>query len=138
MPRCSAITREARNELLVARRLALAVEAVVNDRPTGSPAIAMFQAVCTHVLRNEFELLLRGLVATRKITRKGDIYFPRETAQLPGQRWNACCSGSRRQSAFTRTKPPGTATRPPRSTGYTVRCAIRAREALRGDDAMPD
>jgi hypothetical protein len=81
MPRCSAITREARNELLVARRLALAVEAVVNDRPTGSPAIAMFQAVCTHVPRNEFELLLRGLVATRKITRKGDIYFPRETAQ---------------------------------------------------------
>jgi hypothetical protein len=76
MPRCSAITREARNELLVARRLALAVEAVVNDRPTGSPAIAMFQAVCTHVSRNEFELLLR-----RKITRKGDIYFPRETAQ---------------------------------------------------------
>ena len=41
----------------------------------------MFQAVCTHVSRDEFELLLRGLVATRKITRKGDIYFPRETAR---------------------------------------------------------
>ena len=54
MPRCSAITREARNELLVARRLALAVEAVVNDRPTGSPATAMFQAVCTHVSRDAF------------------------------------------------------------------------------------
>jgi hypothetical protein len=57
MPRCSAITREARNELLVARRLALAVEAVVNDRPTGSPAIAMFQAVCTHVSRKRVRVV---------------------------------------------------------------------------------
>jgi len=70
------MTREDRNALITAHRLALAVTAVVNETPTGAAGGVLYAALMAYISVDQFEAMMRGLVAAERISRRGDRYFP--------------------------------------------------------------
>jgi hypothetical protein len=74
------MSREDRNALLTAKRICDAVIAVVNDTPTGAPGGVMYAALMTESQGRftlaQFEAMMRLLVETGRVTRRGELYFP--------------------------------------------------------------
>jgi hypothetical protein len=70
------MTREDRNALITARRVALAVTAVVNETPTGAPCGTLYAALMAYLTVDQFEAMMRALVAAERISHRGDRYFP--------------------------------------------------------------
>jgi hypothetical protein len=70
------MTREDRNALITAQRVALAVTSVVNDTPTGAPSGTLYAALMAYLSVDQFEAMMRALVAAERISRRGDRYFP--------------------------------------------------------------
>jgi hypothetical protein len=70
------MTREDRNALITARRVALAVTMVVNETPTGAPGGTLYAALLAYLTVDQFEAMMRPLVAAERISRRGDVYFP--------------------------------------------------------------
>jgi hypothetical protein len=67
---------EERVALVTYRRIAAAVEAVINDTPTGAPAGVMYGAICTMIAVSDFQRMLALLVETGRVYRKGNTYYP--------------------------------------------------------------
>jgi uncharacterized membrane protein YozB (DUF420 family) len=70
------MSREDRNALLTAKRVCDAVIAVVNLMPTGAPAEPMYAALMPYLSLAQFESMMRLLVETGRVTKRGDLYFP--------------------------------------------------------------
>jgi hypothetical protein len=70
------MSREQRNALINARRVAEAVIAVVNDTPGGAPGELLYAPLASYLSREDFEMMMRALVAAKRITRKGERYYP--------------------------------------------------------------
>lgn len=70
------MTREQRNALLTGMRVAEAVTAVVNQTAAGAPGELLYAAVREHLDRADFERIMRALVEARRVTKRGDRYFP--------------------------------------------------------------
>ena len=70
------MTLEDRCALITARRVALAVTMVVNETPTGAPSGALYAALMAYLSVDQFEAMMRALVAAERISRRGDVYFP--------------------------------------------------------------
>jgi hypothetical protein len=68
--------RPERDALLVLRRIADAITAVVNEMPDGAPAGPMYAAVMQHLSLDQFEAIMRVLVEAGRITKRGDCYYP--------------------------------------------------------------
>jgi hypothetical protein len=74
------LTREQRNELLTARRLAEAIEVVVNEMPQGAPAGPMYAALMPWVSLEQFQMCLNVLVQAGRIRRRRNVYYPARRA----------------------------------------------------------
>ena len=70
------MTRDQRDALLTARRIAEAVIEVVNETPQGAPGGLLYAALMNHMTLDQFESLMRLLVETGKVVKRGDLYFP--------------------------------------------------------------
>jgi hypothetical protein len=70
------MTREDRNALITAQRVALAVTAVVNETPTGAPSGKLYPPLMAYLSVDQFEAMMRGLVAAERISSRGDRYYP--------------------------------------------------------------
>jgi hypothetical protein len=70
------MSREDRNALLTAKRVCDAVIATVNETPDGAPAGPMYAALMPYLSLAQFDAMMRLLVETGRITRRGDLYFP--------------------------------------------------------------
>jgi hypothetical protein len=70
------MSREDRNALLTAKRVCDAVIAVVNETPAGAPGGVMYAALMAHITLAQFEAMMRLLVETGRVTKRGDLYFP--------------------------------------------------------------
>ena len=70
------MSREDRNKLILAKRVCDAVIATVNEMPTGAPGGPMYAALMAHISLDQFEMMMRLLVETKRVTKRGDLYFP--------------------------------------------------------------
>jgi hypothetical protein len=70
------MSREDRNALLTAKRVCDAVIATVNESPQGAPGGVMYAALMPYLSLAQFEAMMRLLVETGRVTRRGDLYFP--------------------------------------------------------------
>jgi hypothetical protein len=70
------MSREDRNALLTAKRVCDAVIATVNDTPTGAPGGLMYAALMPYLSLAQFEAMMRLLVETGRVIRRGELYFP--------------------------------------------------------------
>jgi hypothetical protein len=68
------MTPEERVALLTYRRIAQAIEQVINETPSGAPAGVMYGAVCCLISLNDFQQMLRLLVEAGRVRRgKGHV-----------------------------------------------------------------
>jgi len=74
-------TREQRGALLVLRRVAEAITAVVAECPTGAPGGHLYAALMQHITLDQFQSLMSVLVEAGRITKRGDRYYPTEEAR---------------------------------------------------------
>ena len=72
----SRMSREDRDALITAQRVAVAVTAVVNETPAGAPSGKLYAPLMAYLSIDQFEAMMRGLVAAERISRRGDRYFP--------------------------------------------------------------
>jgi hypothetical protein len=70
------MTREDRNALITAQRIAQAVTAVVNETPAGATGSVLYTALMAYINVDQFETMMRAPVAAERIARRGDRYFP--------------------------------------------------------------
>jgi hypothetical protein len=68
--------REQHDALLVLRRIADAIIAVVNETPHGAPGGVMYAAVMEYMSITQFQTMMRVLVEAGRITKRGNLYFP--------------------------------------------------------------
>jgi hypothetical protein len=62
--------------VIAAKQICAAVIATVNETPTSAPGVAMYAALMQWISHDQFEAMMRALVAAKRITRQGDLYFP--------------------------------------------------------------
>ena len=74
-------TREQRDALLVLRRIADAVTAVVAETPHGAPSGHLYAVLMQHLTLDQFQSLMSVLVEAGRITKRGDRYYPTEEAR---------------------------------------------------------
>ncbi len=70
------MTREDRYALIIVKRIAEAVTAVVNETPAGATGSVLYTALMAYISVDQFETMMRALVAAERIARRGDRYFP--------------------------------------------------------------
>jgi hypothetical protein len=70
------MSRDERNALLTAARIAEAVTEVVNETPEGAPSGLIYASLMNLIRLEEYETTMRLLVLAKRITRRGDLYFP--------------------------------------------------------------
>jgi hypothetical protein len=71
-------TREQRDALLVLRRIADAVTAVVAETPHGAPSGHLYAVLMQHLTLDQFQSLMSVLVEAKRVRRLGNLYFPVE------------------------------------------------------------
>jgi len=62
--------------MITARRVTEAVVRVVNDTPQGACADRLYAALTDHLTRDEYDLMMRLLVNTKHVSRRGGRFFP--------------------------------------------------------------
>jgi hypothetical protein len=68
--------RPERDALLVLRRIADAVIAVIHETPDGAPGGHLYAALMQHMTIDQFETLMNVLVEAGRITKRGNCYYP--------------------------------------------------------------
>jgi hypothetical protein len=68
--------REQRDALLTLRHIADAVVAVVTETPGGAPGGHLYAALMQYLSLDQFEAMMRVLVAAERIAKRGDCYYP--------------------------------------------------------------
>lgn len=58
------------------KRVYQAIIETVNDCPNGAPGGPMYAAVMQYMTLDQFETMTNSLVYAKRISRKGDLYFP--------------------------------------------------------------
>jgi hypothetical protein len=117
--------------LITARRIAVAIIAVVNDTPTGAPADLLFAPLQQWISREQFEQTMRLLVEARRIAQRGDRYFPIRT---PNTRPLGGRPGATREPPLPQEKklPKPTITREERNTLIAAkRISLAVTEAIK-------
>jgi hypothetical protein len=64
------------DQIIITRRLAQALTAVIAQTPQGAPSGALYRPLAGYISPAEFAAMLRLLVATRRISKRGPRYFP--------------------------------------------------------------
>jgi hypothetical protein len=70
------MSREDRNALLTAKRVCDALIATVNEMPHGAAAGPMYVALMPYLSLAQFSSMMRLLVETKRVTKRGDLYYP--------------------------------------------------------------
>lgn len=76
------MSREQRNVWITQRRVAEAIIAVVNETPAGAPAERLYAPLTEYLNRDDFEMMMRALTAAKRISRRGDRYYPSNEENL--------------------------------------------------------
>lgn len=62
--------------IITQQRIAAAVTAVVNQTPAGATRTALYEPLSRYLGTDEFDQLMRLLVMTKRIARRGGRYYP--------------------------------------------------------------
>jgi hypothetical protein len=73
---CHHMTREDRNALIATQRRAEALTAVVRGDANRATGGTLYAALLTYLSVDEFEKMMRALVAAERTACRGDRYFP--------------------------------------------------------------
>lgn len=68
------------DHLILARRIAQALIAVINDTPSGAPADRLFAPLAQYLDRAAFDRMMTMFVDAGRITQRHGRYYPKEEA----------------------------------------------------------